>query len=64
MAVKGADAPLSGPKREDEHPESTSMRDLGRKWCLCALQSGEEPNQVLITSSPQFVVIHVDKNMA
>jgi hypothetical protein len=33
MAVKGADAPLSGPKREDEHPKSTSMRDLGRKLC-------------------------------
>ena len=33
MAVERADALLSGPKREDEHPESTSMRDLGRKLC-------------------------------
>jgi hypothetical protein len=33
MAVERADALLSGPKREDEHPKSTSMRDKMRQSC-------------------------------
>jgi hypothetical protein len=33
MAVERADALLSGPKREDVHPESTSMRDKMKQSC-------------------------------
>ncbi len=33
MAVKRADALLSGPKREDKHPKSTSMRGPDGNLC-------------------------------
>ena len=33
MAVERADALLSGPNGEYEHPESTSMRDKIRQSC-------------------------------
>jgi hypothetical protein len=39
MAVERADALLSDPKIEDEHPESTSMRGLDGKMCRCAPQN-------------------------
>jgi hypothetical protein len=38
MAVERADALLSDPKIEDEHPESTSMRGLDGTMCRCTAE--------------------------
>ena len=49
---------LSDPKIEDEHPESTSMRDKMR----CSIEHEQKPG--IIHSSPNSVkllAIHVDK---